>query len=199
MTLQEEKAALRKEIRARERALDPAYRAESSAGICTLLSELPEYRAAETVLAYYGLEREVDTRPFLSRTLGEGKRLCLPRCMPERRLDLCLVRDLAADLTPGPYGIWEPKADCPVLPPEDMDFALIPCTTFDRRGNRLGQGGGYYDRLLPRLRCPTVCACREALLAGRVPVDGLDMRCKVYLTEKGTVDCAAPPLFPPLF
>lgn len=184
----EAKRALRAEIRARERALDPAYKAESSAAICRALASLPQFDAAETVLAFHGLAREVDTRAFLRETIARGKTLLLPRCEPERRLALCVVRCLDDDLTAGVFGILEPKRSCAVLGAEDVDFALVPCTSFDRAGNRLGQGGGYYDRLLPRLRCPTVCVCRERLLADAVPVEPHDRRCDLYLTEAGLLD-----------
>ena len=185
MDAAEAKQALRTEIRRRERALPPDYKAESSAAICRALAALPEFAAAETVLAFYGLAREIDTRGFLRETLARGKTLLLPRCEPERQLALCVVCELEADLAPGAFGILEPKRSCPVLEPEAADLCVVPCTTFDRAGNRLGQGGGYYDRLLPRLRCPTVCICRERLLADAVPTGDFDARCTLYLTEKG--------------
>ncbi len=188
MTISEEKKALRAEIRARERALDMDYKEQSSAAICRALAELPAFAAAKTVLAYSGMDREIDTRAFLRETLARGKTLLLPRCEPERALSLCVVRDLDADLTPGVFGILEPKRTCAVLAPEDADFAVVPCTSFDRAGNRLGQGGGYYDRLLPRLRCETVCICRERLLAEHVPTEAHDLRCTGYLTENGLLE-----------
>ncbi len=188
MDMVEAKRALRAEIRTRERALDPAYRAESSAAICRALSALPQFAAAGTVLAFHGLAREIDTRAFLRETIERGKTLLLPRCEPERQLALCVVRDLDADMAAGVFGIMEPKRTCAVMRPEDVDFALVPCVSFDRAGNRLGQGGGYYDRLLPRLRCPTVCACRERLLADAVPAEPHDRRCCLYLTEAGLLD-----------
>ena len=187
MDIAEQKKTMRAEIRARERMLNPAYKAESAAAICRALAELPAFAAAETVLAFCALAREIDTRAFLTETLRRGKTLLLPRCEPERALSLCVVRDLDADLEPGAMGILEPKRSCGTLPPERVDFALIPCTTFDRAGNRLGQGGGYYDRLLPRLACPTACICREKLLAEHVPTEPHDMRCTLYLTENGVI------------
>jgi len=94
---------------------------------------------------------------------------------------------LDADLVPGAFGILEPKPSCPLREPEAVDLAVVPCTAFDRAGNRLGQGGGYYDRLLPRLTCPTVCICREKLVAGRVPAEPHDLKCSLYLTENGII------------
>lgn len=190
MDIVEEKRALRKSIHSLEAALDPAYRAESDAAICRALLSLPQFDAAGTVLAFYPLAREIDVRPFLRETLERGKTLLLPRCEPERALSLRVVRDLDADLTAGAFGIREPRRSCPAAPPEGADLALIPCVSFDRAGNRLGQGGGYYDRLLPRLRCPTVCVCREKLLADAVPIEPHDQRCSLYLTENGLRNCA---------
>ena len=188
MDIVEKKRALRAEIRARERALDADYKAESSAAICRALADLPEFEAAKAVFAFAGLAREIDTRDFLRETLARGKTLLLPRCESERQMALCAVRDLETDLEPGAMGILEPKRFCPVLQPEDADFAVVPCTTFDRAGNRLGQGGGYYDRILPRLRCPAVCICRERLLADAVPTEPHDLRCTLYLTENGLLE-----------
>ncbi len=185
MDIAEKKRALRAEIRAKERALDVGYKAESSAAICRALAALPEFDAAKVVFAFAGLAREIDTREFLRETITRGKTLLLPRCEPERQLSLCVVRDLDADLEPGAMGILEPKRSCPVLQPEEVDFAVVPCTTFDRAGNRLGQGGGYYDRILPRLHGATVCVCRERLLADTVPTEPHDLRCTLYLTESG--------------
>lgn len=187
MDTMEQKKLLRAEIRAKEHALDAEYKVKSDAAICRALAALPAFGAAETVLAFFGTPREIDTRAFLRETLARGKTLCLPRCEPERRLSLCVVRDLDADLTAGVFGILEPTRACPTVAPEEIGFAVIPCVSFDRAGRRLGQGGGYYDRLLPRLRCETVCICRERLLAERVPIEPHDVRCSLYLTENGSL------------
>ncbi|MBQ7713309.1 MAG: 5-formyltetrahydrofolate cyclo-ligase [Oscillospiraceae bacterium] len=187
MDIAEAKRRLRAEIRERERALDETYRAESSAAVCRALAALPEFAAAQTVLAFHGTARELDTRAFLRETLARGKTLLLPRCESGRRLALCAVRDLDADLEASVFSILEPKRSCPAAAPEDVGFAVVPCVSFDRAGNRLGQGGGYYDRLLPRLKCATVCVCRERLLAPAVPVEATDARCTLYLTENTVI------------
>lgn len=142
MSVIEEKKALRTYIRQTERTLDPSYKAESSEAICRCVLALEEYRAAGTVFAFAGTVHEIDTSLLLKETLAAGKTLVLPRCAEGHALDLCVVTSMD-ELVPGMYGILEPKADCALVTPADIDFAVVPCLSFDRRGRRLGQGGGY--------------------------------------------------------
>ena len=170
-----------------ERTLDPAYKAESSEAICRCVLALEEYRAAGTVFAFAGTVHEIDTSLLLTETLAAGKTLVLPRCAAGHALDLCVVTSMD-ELVPGMYGILEPKADCALVTPADIDFAVVPCLSFDRRGRRLGQGGGYYDRLLPQLSCPTCLICRERLMSEAVPTEEHDRRCTLYVTERGVME-----------
>ena len=80
MNLIEAKKALRSEVRAAERTLPPRYREESNAGINARLLALPEFQLSQTVFAFVGTAREIDTTEFLTATLRQGKRLCVPLC-----------------------------------------------------------------------------------------------------------------------
>ena len=146
MSVIEEKKALRTFIRKKERTLDPTYKAESSETICRHLLALDEYKSAKVVFAFAGTEKEIDTSLFMNETIAAGKTLILPRCAAEHAIDLCIVRSMD-DLEAGAYGILEPKKSCALVTAADIDFAVVPCLSFDRKGRRLGQGGGYYDRL----------------------------------------------------
>lgn len=186
MSVIEEKKTLRTFIRKKERTLDPAYKAASSEAICRRILTLDEYKAAQVVFAFAGTEKEIDTSLLMHETIAAGKTLVLPRCAAEHAIDLCVVRSMD-DLESGAYGILEPKQSCPLVAAADINFAVVPCLSFDRAGRRLGQGGGYYDRLLPQLRCPTALICREQLMLPEVPVERHDMRCTMLITENGVL------------
>ena len=141
MSVIEEKKALRTYIRQTERTLDPSYKAESSEAICRCVLALEEYRAAGTVFAFAGTVHEIDTSLLLKETLAAGKTLVLPRCAEGHALDLCVVTSMD-ELVPGMYGILEPKKSCALVTAADIDFAVVPCLSFDRKGRRLGQAAG---------------------------------------------------------
>ena len=88
MTRQEEKQFLRSRMRELEAQLSAKYKAASSQAICTHLTAMPEYQAADTVFCFVGTAREIDTRPILEDALAAGKRLCVPLCVAKGIMEL---------------------------------------------------------------------------------------------------------------
>ena len=86
-------------------------------------------------------------------------------------------------LVPAAFGILEPPADAPLLPRADIGLALVPAVCYDRRGFRLGFGGGYYDRWLSGFSGVTVGLCRDCVLQEHVPIEDHDRRVEFLLTE----------------
>ena len=119
---------------------------------------------------------------LLRRILDEGNTLVLPRCGAEHAMALCRVETLE-QLAPGAYGILEPVEGCGVLAPEEIELTITPCLSCDRQGNRLGQGGGYYDRFFARYHGAAALLCREKLMAEAVPVEAHDRRFDLLVTE----------------
>ena len=191
MTKAEEKQRLRRVIRELERQLSPRYKAESSRAIAAHLLAMPEYQAAGTVFCFVGMEREVDTRPILEDVLAAGKRLCVPLCVGDGIMELRAVTVLD-QLVPGAYGILEPPADAPKVDVDEVDFAILPCVTCNHLGQRLGQGGGYYDRFLTHYRGGTVLLCREKLIREEIPLEPRDMPVPWVLTERGLYEDGIP-------
>ena len=173
-TVTEEKAALRREIRSLPR---PDW-----APLLKKFLELPALERAETVLAFYGVGREPDTAPLLEELLRRGKRVCLPRCLPGRRMEARQVPALDG-LRRSAYDIPEPGDECPAVPKEELDLILVPNLCCDRAGYRLGQGGGYYDRYLSGCAAFTAALCPDSLLRERLPREPFDRPVDVVLTE----------------
>lgn len=188
LTLAVQKRALRTRAKMIASAISPEENAALSAALCAALAALPEFAAARTVCCFAGMEDEPDTRAFLTETLRRGKRLCLPRVLGGGELALCAVERLDS-LEAGAFGILEPPAAAPCLPPREVDLCVVPCLAGSADGRRLGRGGGYYDRLLARLRpdAKTVLACRKALLLAHLPVGPQDAACDLVVTEEGAL------------
>ena len=191
MTKTEEKQQLRRTMRALESGLSARYKAESSRAIAAHLLAMPEYQEAGTVFCFVGTDREIDTRPILEDVLAAGKRLCVPQCVGKGIMELRQVTDLR-QLIPGAYGILEPSADAPLVSLDEVDFAILPCLTCNHLGQRLGQGGGYYDRLLSHYRGGTVLLCREKLIREEIPLEPHDYPVPWVLTERGLYEDGTP-------
>ena len=191
MTKQEEKQRLRRTMRALERQLSDKYKAASSRSICAHLLAMPEYQAASAVFCFVGTDHEIDTRPILAHALAAGKRLSVPRCTGPGIMELRQLRSLE-ELSPGAYGIPEPPESAPVMNPDDVDLAILPCLTCSHLGQRLGQGGGYYDRFLSHYRGGTVLLCREKLIREEIPLEPHDYPVPWVLTERGLYEDGTP-------
>ena len=144
----------------------------------------PQVEAAKTIFAFWGIPgREPDTARLIGELVRRGKTVGLPRMLPGRRME---VRRYDPDrpLVKVSFGISEPGEDCPLIRREDIDLALVPAVCYDRRGCRLGFGGGYYDRWLEHFSGVTVGLCREAVLQDRVPDEAHDAIVDILLTER---------------
>jgi 5-formyltetrahydrofolate cyclo-ligase len=182
-----DKAEIRKRILAAREALAPSLRREYAERITPCLTALPGYRAARCVMAYVGFGAEFDTAALIADVLARGKSLVLPRVeRAERALALYAVRDPATELAPGVWGIREPRPDlCAAAAPQAVDFVLVPGVAFTARCERLGYGGGYYDRLIPRFagRPALVAAAYSLQIVPALPVSATDRSVDLVVTE----------------
>ena len=112
-------------------------------------------------------------------------------CLTIARRYTSALTDLR-QLIPGAYGILEPSADAPLVSLDEVDFAILPCLTCNHLGQRLGQGGGYYDRFLSHYRGGTVLLCREKLIREEIPLEPHDYPVPWVLTERGLYEDGTP-------
>ena len=145
----EDKKSLRQEIRRRRHGLDPRVVAYKSKCIFERAIELIRKERVNTILSFAGLPGEPDTRSLLQAILSDDRILILPRVEDENLRFFC-IRDLENQLCPSPpYNILEPIPErCEEWNQKAIDLALVPGMAFDIGGNRLGHGGGYFDRAL---------------------------------------------------
>ncbi len=184
--LRSAKKALRARVIARRDALDAETRRRDSQIITAKLLALRAYRAAGVVCAYASFGSEFDSAAFCSDVIAAGKRLLLPRIHREARiLELRDVKSLGNDLVAGFWGIREPAERCPIVPSSAVEFLLVPGVAFTATGERLGYGGGFYDRLLSGLnaKTPRVAAAFSVQIVDDLPAGPRDQRVHRVVTE----------------
>jgi len=184
-----DKKRLRGEMLARRGRLDEGAVDQASRGVAELIRSMAEWRTVREALVYWPKGGEVDVRPLVHELWQRGCRVLLPRCRPDARgvMDLACVA-CEDDLAPGPYSLLEPDARrCPSLAACSPDLALIPGVSFDRRGFRLGFGGGYYDRLLASgtMGRPLLVGIAYTFqLVDELPLQPWDMPVDIVCTEE---------------
>lgn len=162
--------------------------------ICAQFIAHPAYQSAKTVMWYSHCRSEVRTQATLFCELATDKRIVIPYCTKNEqrhnKLGLWLLEDFA-ELVPGMWGILEPPTQRWGEPgkeilPDQLDCVMVPGVAFDRNGGRLGNGAGYYDRLLKTVRADAVLigVCFESQLVEQVVMEADDVTMDVVITEK---------------
>ena len=164
----DDKAALRRRMRmVRDVVTDRMVR---SVELWTSVAELVEYRTAKSVMGFVAMKGEPDTDALFALITADGKRLLLPR-VEAGEIAVCEGdRPLAA----GFFGVMEP--DGPSLPFDVVDFVIVPGLAFTKAGDRLGYGGGFYDRFLPRVNAPNAGVCFREQMVDALPMHDGDVR-----------------------
>jgi 5-formyltetrahydrofolate cyclo-ligase len=112
------------------------------------LLRIKAFKRAKRVMFYISLKGEVDTTEMIKEAQKLGKMILVPVCL-NRTIIACIL-DEKARLQRGPYGVWEPVVKKSV-PARDVGLVIVPGLAFDKKGNRLGRGKGYYDRFLSKI------------------------------------------------
>ncbi len=180
------KECLRKEFKEKRRWLSVEYQEEASERIRRRIEALPVYKKAGTIFCYVSQAGEVGTRAVLEEALKRGKRVVVPRCKGRGIMEACQIKSFK-ELEPGRCGILEPAAFCPIVEPEEIEVCLVPCLAGSRRGERLGYGGGYYDRYLSGTKALRLLLCYEEMLCQELPREAQDCLMDRIITEKQVI------------
>jgi 5-formyltetrahydrofolate cyclo-ligase len=171
-----------------------AQRAEGSARARALLVAQTCWREARSVLFYAPMPAELDVWPLVQAALDAGKVVGLPRFAPAlEEYVACGISDPKADIGPGHFGIFEPKAHCAGNELSRVDLILVPGLAFDLDGRRLGRGKGFYDQLLAGLPGFTCGVTFDEQVVEEVPVESHDIQLDCVLTPTRWVEIGAPP------
>lgn len=141
---------IRKQMRQRRRALSNEQRQQAGEQIARHAMDFAPVRTAQNIAVFLAHDGEPDTSPLIARLWNEKKQLCMPVLHPFSRGQLLFLRYTPDTvLVSNRFGIPEPALDIRNLVPlNTLDLIFVPLVAFDNHGQRLGQGGGFYDRTL---------------------------------------------------
>lgn len=163
-------------------SLSEESRRQADRMIMEKVTDLEAFRTSDLVYTYVSFGSEVSTREIMARCLEENKCLAAPR-IEGKEMKFFRVKSLE-ELVPGIWGIPEPAAGAQEV--KEAGIMLVPGLAFDKKGYRLGYGGGYYDRYLsarPDLAENTIGLAYQAQLVDKVPSQEYDLPVKKIVTE----------------
>lgn len=166
-----DKIALRKHISAKKRLLSSQQIEEASLALAKLLFSHPLYKQADTIYAYLSYNQEVRTAPIINQALLDGKKVAVPKIFDNTMAFVYI--DESSLILPGYKGIPEPVSN--ELANDKHALVLMPGLAFTPNGQRMGYGGGFYDRFLAEEPHPTLALCYDFQLLPQLPVEEHDL------------------------
>lgn len=177
-----EKSHIRKKINAMRRMLSEEERLSAAEDVFARLEQTAAFLMADKVLMYHSLPDELSTRGFLKKW-GDRKHFFLPR-VNGVNLDILPYEESRLEL--GSFHIEEPVGT-DTVDPSEIELMIIPAVAYDRRGNRLGRGKGFYDRLLSEAKATKIGIGYEFQLIDELPVEEHDIPMDMVITQHTTI------------
>ncbi len=172
--------------------ITPEARQEKSKRICQTVLASPQYRSASVVMAFLSMQHEVDTTPIILNAWQNDKTVVVPRVFWQQKHMIAVeINSLDTGVKTEWSGLRNPICETPV-PYADIDLTLTPGLGFDRRGNRLGRGGSYYDRFFMSsgFRAAKWAVAFGIQIQDEIPYDDQDVPVDAIITEEGFIDCS---------
>jgi 5-formyltetrahydrofolate cyclo-ligase len=187
------KSLLRKKILALRRSQSPQAIAKKSDEIKRKLLGTAQFSEAETILFYLALADEVQTEKMVEESLKLGKRVAVPLIDSQNnQILISQLKNPKRELEPGTLGILQPKKNSyRPLNVEELELVIVPGIAFDKKGNRLGFGKGFYDRFLKRVpdRTKSIALAFELQLVDDIRPQPHDAPVDYIITEKKIIGC----------
>ena len=184
-----DKSELRKVMKRKRSGLSAERILMYSGCIAENLIQRQEYADASVLLAYVSFSSEVNTHFLIEKAWKDGKRVAVPKCMDDSKLEFQYIRSFD-DLAPGKFGIPEPVTGESVeYNEDDKCLLLLPGVAYTNKGDRLGYGGGYYDRYLKKHdSIPNAMLAYSLQQTETLPVDEMDVPANMIITEIGCIE-----------
>lgn len=181
-----DKKELRSYIKSKRKTIE--NKAEKDSLISQNLLSLDEIKNADTVLCYLSLDDEVCTDGIVTALLNMGQKVGAPYCVDkDGNMDFYYITDFD-DLRIQSFGVREPVLEkCEKITSFDNAVIILPGLCFDKNGNRLGYGKGYYDRFLQIHSLISVGLCYNSLIVKKVPTDMYDKKADIIVTENDII------------
>lgn len=166
-----------------------SQRQEHQNAIEQALFALPELATAKTIFCYVDYRGEVETRLIISSLLKAKKTVCVPYLETKKPPMLAKHLLSAGELTPGIYGIETASSAASEINIDHIDVAIVPGVAFDKQGNRLGYGGGFYDEFLARTRrdCVKIAPAFPFQIVPHISPDDWDTPVDIIVTPAGVI------------
>ena len=177
----------RKRMLAHLTGLEAATVHRHSVAVAQRLAGLKQFQVAQCISAYVSMGAEIETHSIIRQLLAAGRRVCVPAFHAGKYV-VAAIEDFDRDLVAGKLNILEPKHLRPV-PVTQPDVWLVPGLAFDRNGNRLGRGKGYFDALLQHAPGVKIALTHDFQLLPEVPSEPHDVRMDFIITENQLVQC----------
>lgn len=178
------KSELRQKYRSLRQAMPQEIKEQKDAAIAAQVRRLWQYQRNAILLIYVSTPIEVDTFRIIRQAIEDGKRVAVPRCVPDtRNMEFYYIQS-TDELEPGMFGVLEPKADPENLYKEtEGGLCIVPAFSYDWSGYRLGYGKGYYDRFLSRFDGNMVGICYSDCVQKSLPHGRYDRPVELLVTE----------------
>lgn len=178
-----DKTELRKHFISLRDSFKSEYRERCDKIIADFLFETNEYAAAYDIFVYVSVKSEVDTSAIIQKAFADGKKVAVPFCSMGF-MNFYYI-DSIDELVCSQFGVPTVDANNAVLAKANSNtLCIVPALSFDNAGNRLGYGGGYYDRFLAANNVKAIGLCREKSLSVSLPAEEYDVRIDTVITEK---------------
>ena len=178
------KSELRQKYRSLRQTMPQEIKTQKDEAIAAQVRRLWQYQRNAVLLIYVSTAIEVDTFRIIRQAIADGKRVAVPRCIPDSRNMEFYYINSTDELSPGMFGVLEPDENPDRLYKEsEGGLCIVPAFSYDWNGYRLGYGKGYYDRFLSRFEGNMVGICYSECVQRSLPHGRYDRPVELLVTE----------------